>query len=68
MYHLQAAPSPTEVVYPLNAVHKVSITRNIEKMLATALGNPREVGPFLRMMVQGRYDHKEEEKYEKKVF
>lgn len=51
-----AGPQPTKIEYPLLPVHKVSMTRNIEKMLGTALGDPREVGPFLRMIVNGRYD------------
>uniref|UniRef100_UPI00358F8F23 hypoxia-inducible factor 1-alpha inhibitor isoform X2 n=2 Tax=Myxine glutinosa TaxID=7769 RepID=UPI00358F8F23 len=52
----KAAPSPKKIVYPLKAFQKVAITRNIEKMLGEALGDPHEVGPLLNMMVRGRYD------------
>jgi hypothetical protein len=35
---------PTEkIVYPLKAHQKVAMMRNIEKMIADALGNPEEV-------------------------
>ncbi|XP_061421441.1 hypoxia-inducible factor 1-alpha inhibitor [Lethenteron reissneri] len=52
----KAAPAPKKIDYPLKAFQKVAITRNIEKMLGEALGDPHEVGPLLNMMVRGRYD------------
>uniref|UniRef100_A0A8C4R9F7 Hypoxia inducible factor 1 subunit alpha inhibitor n=1 Tax=Eptatretus burgeri TaxID=7764 RepID=A0A8C4R9F7_EPTBU len=43
----KAAPSPKKIEYPLKAFQKVAITRNIEKMLGEALGDPHEVEEFL---------------------
>lgn len=47
----QGAPTPKRIEYPLRAHQKVAITRNIEKMLGEALGDPHEVKalgfPFL---------------------
>lgn len=39
----QAGPVPSKIKYPLNDQQKVSITRNIEKMLNEALQDPDEV-------------------------
>ncbi|KAL3284043.1 hypothetical protein HHI36_018213 [Cryptolaemus montrouzieri] len=47
---------PTTIEYPLKDHQKVSIMRNIEKMLLEVLQDPREVGPLLRNMVLGRFD------------
>ncbi|XP_066250308.1 hypoxia-inducible factor 1-alpha inhibitor-like [Euwallacea similis] len=46
---------PTSLEYPLKDYQKISITRNVEKMLLEVLQDPREVGPLLRSMVLGRY-------------
>ncbi|CAH0546820.1 unnamed protein product [Brassicogethes aeneus] len=46
---------PTNIEYPLNDHQKVSIMRNIEKMLVEVLQDPKEVGPLLRTMVLGRF-------------
>ena len=40
---LQSGPVPSKITYPLNDQQKVSITRNIEKMLNEALQDPNEV-------------------------
>lgn len=45
----------TSLEYPLKDHQKVSITRNVEKMLVEVLQDPKEVGPLLRSMVLGRY-------------
>ncbi|KAK7901372.1 hypothetical protein WMY93_018141 [Mugilogobius chulae] len=52
----KGAPTPKRIEYPLKAHQKVAIMRNIEKMLGEALGDPHEVGPLLKMMINGRYD------------
>ncbi|XP_034040551.1 hypoxia-inducible factor 1-alpha inhibitor [Thalassophryne amazonica] len=52
----KGAPTPKKIEYPLQAHQKVAIMRNIEKMLGEALGNPHEVGPLLKTMIDGRYD------------
>uniref|UniRef100_A0A1B6C8Y2 Hypoxia-inducible factor 1-alpha inhibitor n=1 Tax=Clastoptera arizonana TaxID=38151 RepID=A0A1B6C8Y2_9HEMI len=44
-----------QITYPLKGHQKVAIMRNIEKMLAEALHDPKEVGPLLRTLVLGRY-------------
>lgn len=46
---------PTSLQYPLKDYQKISITRNIEKMLLEVLQDPKEVGPLLKSMVLGRY-------------
>ncbi|KAJ8973765.1 hypothetical protein NQ317_017567 [Molorchus minor] len=46
---------PTSLEYPLKQHQKVSIMRNVEKMLLEVLQDPKEVGPLLRAMVLGRY-------------
>ncbi|CAH1169652.1 unnamed protein product [Phaedon cochleariae] len=46
---------PTTLEYPLMDHQKVSIMRNVEKMLLEVLQDPKEVGPLLRSMVIGRY-------------
>uniref|UniRef100_A0A6P7F307 Hypoxia-inducible factor 1-alpha inhibitor n=1 Tax=Diabrotica virgifera virgifera TaxID=50390 RepID=A0A6P7F307_DIAVI len=46
---------PTNLEYPLQDHQKVSIMRNVEKMLLEVLQDPNEVGPLLRTMVLGRY-------------
>ncbi|KAL1518039.1 hypothetical protein ABEB36_001725 [Hypothenemus hampei] len=45
----------TNLGYPLRDYQKVSITRNLEKMLVEVLQDPKEVGPLLRSMILGRY-------------
>uniref|UniRef100_A0A0A9WJF7 Hypoxia-inducible factor 1-alpha inhibitor n=1 Tax=Lygus hesperus TaxID=30085 RepID=A0A0A9WJF7_LYGHE len=47
---------PTGAIsYPLNAIQKMAIMRNVEKMLVDALRDPEEVGPLLCDIVLGRY-------------
>lgn len=46
---------PTNLQYPLQDHQKVSIMRNVEKMLLEVLQDPQEIGPLLRSMVLGRY-------------
>lgn len=41
--------------HPLKITQKISIMRNIEKMLFEALQSPEEVAAFLQSMVIGRY-------------
>lgn len=53
-FSFQAGPTGT-ISYPLKPHQKISIMRNVEKMLADALSDPREVGPLLRALVLGRY-------------
>lgn len=48
--------SPTSTLYPLKDHQKVSIMRNIEKMLLEVLQDPKEVGPMLKRIVNGRFD------------
>ncbi|KAF6208048.1 hypothetical protein GE061_016498 [Apolygus lucorum] len=43
------------IAYPLNAIQKMAIMRNVEKMLVDALRDPEEVGPLLCDIVLGRY-------------
>ncbi|XP_054655274.1 hypoxia-inducible factor 1-alpha inhibitor [Dunckerocampus dactyliophorus] len=57
----KGAPTPKRIEYPLRAHQKVAIMRNIEKMLGEALGDPREVGPLLKMMIRGRYEDSQSE-------
>ncbi|MCL4137518.1 UNVERIFIED_CONTAM: hypothetical protein GTU68_011038, partial [Idotea baltica] len=47
--------SKRTIEYPLIPQHKLAIVRNIEKMLLEALKDPKEVGPLLRAIVNGRY-------------
>lgn len=54
LFRLQAGPT-TDIIYPLKASQKLSIMRNVEKMLAEALHEPSEVAPLLKSMVMGRY-------------
>ncbi|KAF4519900.1 hypothetical protein B566_EDAN008276 [Ephemera danica] len=49
-----AAPPPP-ISYPLLGHQKIAIMRNVEKMLAEALQDQKEVGPLLRALVLGRY-------------
>lgn len=44
-----------KIEYPLKPHQKIAMMRNIEKMIQEALSDPREVAPFLRNMVLGRY-------------
>ncbi|XP_071953942.1 hypoxia-inducible factor 1-alpha inhibitor-like isoform X2 [Antedon mediterranea] len=53
----KAAGQPKVIEYPLSTVQKVSIMRNIEKMLAEALKDSTEIGPLLHMIVDGRYQN-----------
>eukprot|EP00039_Didymoeca_costata_P005960 m.86178 g.86178 ORF g.86178 m.86178 type:complete len:179 (-) comp13047_c0_seq2:29-565(-) len=50
------AKKKSEITYPLSAEQKVSMTRNVESMLYTALKSPEEVTEFLNTIVRGRYD------------
>ncbi|XP_071496649.1 hypoxia-inducible factor 1-alpha inhibitor-like [Diadema antillarum] len=54
-FWFKAGATPKQVEYPLTAQQKVSITRNIEKMLGEVLKDPNEVGPLLHLIVDGRY-------------
>lgn len=54
----KSAPLPNQLQYPLTAQQRVAVMRNVEKMLAKALGDADEVGKLLRTMVTGRYDVK----------
>ncbi|XP_045462643.1 hypoxia-inducible factor 1-alpha inhibitor-like isoform X2 [Harmonia axyridis] len=47
---------PTVIQYPLKDHQKVSIMRNIEKMVLEVLRDPNEVGPLLRNVVLGRFE------------
>ena len=44
----KAAPLPDQLEYPLTAQQRVSVMRNVEKMLASALGGTDEVGTVKR--------------------
>ncbi|XP_041364031.1 hypoxia-inducible factor 1-alpha inhibitor-like [Gigantopelta aegis] len=44
-----------KIVYPLTSQQKVSMMRNIEKMITDALNNTAEVAPFFQNLVVGRY-------------
>ncbi|XP_033124558.1 hypoxia-inducible factor 1-alpha inhibitor-like [Anneissia japonica] len=57
----RAAMTPKVIDYPLKDVQKVSIMRNIEKMLAEALKDTTEIGPLLHMMVDGRFKNCEKD-------
>ncbi|XP_060535117.1 hypoxia-inducible factor 1-alpha inhibitor-like [Cylas formicarius] len=46
---------PISLEYPLKDHQKVSISRNVEKMLVEVLQDPKEVGPLLEMMAGGRF-------------
>nr|CAI5821854.1 unnamed protein product [Callosobruchus analis] len=46
---------PSCLEYPLKDHQKVSIMRNVEKMLLEVLQDPKEVGPLLRTILMGRY-------------
>uniref|UniRef100_H2ZFW9 JmjC domain-containing protein n=2 Tax=Ciona savignyi TaxID=51511 RepID=H2ZFW9_CIOSA len=49
---------PDKIEYPLTPQQRVSVMRNVEKMLAAALDDPDKVGGLLRSIVEGRYtDH-----------
>ena len=45
-----------DIHFPLTAAQKISMMRNIEQMLHTALGSAGEVRDLLRTLVRGRYD------------
>ncbi|XP_065222718.1 hypoxia-inducible factor 1-alpha inhibitor-like isoform X1 [Planococcus citri] len=49
------APPTGQIVYPLKDHQKVAIMRNVEKMLREALGDPDDIGPLLRTIIEGRY-------------
>lgn len=51
----QAEDNETEIV-PLTAGNLIGLSREIEEMVGTALGDVTKVGEFLRQMVDGRYD------------
>lgn len=44
-----------KIEYPLPGSHKLTIMRNIEKMIGEALRDPTEIAPFMQTMVLGRY-------------
>lgn len=52
----KADTSPEAIGFPLTSTQKVAMTRNIERMLHTALGTPDEVADFMTMLYEGRYD------------
>jgi len=41
---------------PLSASQRTAVRRNVEKMIGQVVG-PREVGGFLKELVEGRWDH-----------
>ena len=51
----KSGPLPNTIEYPLNGQQKTAIMRNIEKMLIEALKDPKEVGPMLHAILDGRY-------------
>ncbi|XP_018672432.3 hypoxia-inducible factor 1-alpha inhibitor [Ciona intestinalis] len=51
----RGSPLPEVIEYPLSPQQRVSVMRNVEKMLAAALGDAEKVGELLRTMVEGRY-------------
>lgn len=46
---------PSSLEYPLKDHQKVSIMRNVEKMLFEVMEEPEDVGKLLEAMVLGRY-------------
>nr|ASL69981.1 factor inhibiting HIF [Strongylocentrotus purpuratus] len=55
-FWFKAGAGPKQVEYPLTPQQKVSITRNIEKMLFEVLKDPKEVASLFHLIVDGRYD------------
>jgi len=51
---------PEAIKFPLSPSQKMAVRRNIERLIAQALG-PREVGDFLKELAIGRYEHHEYE-------
>jgi hypothetical protein len=45
----------TTIEYPLSGSQKLTIMRNVEKMIGEALKDPAEIAPFMQAMVLGRY-------------
>ena len=45
----------TSIEYPLSGSQKLTIMRNVEKMIGEALKDPAEIAPFMQAMVLGRY-------------
>ncbi len=43
------------IEYPLTGSQKLTIMRNIEKMIGEALKDPADIAPFMQTMVLGRY-------------
>jgi len=54
-YHTN--PSPKTVTYPVSGHHRVSIMRNVEKMLSHALTDTKMVGDLLKVLSEGRFDY-----------
>ncbi|KJE91396.1 hypoxia-inducible factor 1 [Capsaspora owczarzaki ATCC 30864] len=48
---------PPEIAHPLTYQQKISVMRNIEKMLGEALGDPTQLSSLLSDLVLGRYTH-----------
>ncbi len=54
IYFFQTGPA-TGIEYPLSGSQKLTIMRNIEKMIGEAIRDPAEIAPFMQTMVLGRY-------------
>ena len=55
IFFLIQTGSTTGIVYPLSGSQKLTILRNVEKMIGEAVGDPAEVAEFMQTMVLGRY-------------
>jgi len=51
----KAGSNDTQIEYPLKSRQKVSIIRNVEKMLLEALQDQEELSNLLHCMVDGRF-------------
>nr|CAB3252828.1 hypoxia-inducible factor 1-alpha inhibitor [Phallusia mammillata] len=52
----RSSPLPQQIEYPISAQQRVSVMRNIEKMVGAVMGSPDEVANLLRTIVDGRYN------------
>ena len=55
VYFIFQAAAVTSIEYPLSGSQKLTIMRNVEKMIGEALKDPAEIAPFMQAMVLGRY-------------
>ena len=53
-FYFQTGPV-SGIEYPLTGSQKLTIMRNIEKMIGEALKEPADIAPFMQTMVLGRY-------------